>query len=162
MRNPIRTSSVSPPQRSDDDVPPPPPPEVSCVVCRPAGPRVWNLRPEAEGSSDDDMPELVSSSSTTDSDDDAPPPREQTRLHHASPPREQTHSHNVPPHTRPRACTLAPFCIVMPSCAVHARCHQRHQIPLPESIVLHGRARHSESQGSIERLNRDVNKMLGL
>ena len=32
----------------------------------------------------------------------------------------------------------------------------------PESIVVHGRARHSESQGSVERLNRDVNKMLGL
>ena len=31
----------------------------------------------------------------------------------------------------------------------------------PESVVVHGRARHSESQGGIERLNRDVNKMLG-
>jgi hypothetical protein len=66
-------------------VPPPPPPEVSCVVCRPAGPRVWNLRPAeqerqpSDDFSDDDMPELLSGSSTTDSADDTPPPREQTR-----------------------------------------------------------------------------------
>jgi transposase InsO family protein len=32
----------------------------------------------------------------------------------------------------------------------------------PQMIIVHGRARHPQSQGSVERANGDVKKMLGL